>query len=97
MPSVSGSIAHYDLNDPEDLQVLIRTGLVWRGGPKAVQRALRAVQDGTATRYPEKETPEVSSYLDKLGVARPEPRNEAAVGPEAEPTVLDEEDEGGLA
>lgn len=93
MPSINGGMARYDINDPEDLQVLIRTGLVWKSGPKTMQVVLRALQDGTVTRVPEKEPEHVTAYLDKLQVAIPAPRNEDAVGPPAEPTDEDMDEE----
>lgn len=91
MPSIDGGMARYDTNDPEDLQVLIRTGLIWKSGPKVMQKVLRALQDGTVTRVVAKERPEVTSYLDKLGVPRDTPAPEEVVGPGAEPSDLDEE------
>lgn len=96
MPDINGGMARYNLDDPEDMQVLIRTGLIWKGGPKAVQKALRALQDGTCDRVPVKETPEVNAYLTKLGVPEPSEPNEDAVGPGAEPTDLDDEEDEGL-
>jgi hypothetical protein len=95
VPSIEDGMARYDINDPEDLQVLIRTGVVWKSGPKTMQTVLRALQDGTVERVPEKEPANVKSYLDRIGVVPPAPRNEDAMGPPAEPTDFDEEEPGG--
>ena len=40
----------FDTNDPEDLRVLISSGVIWRGGPKTIAKAVRALLDGTVER-----------------------------------------------
>lgn len=35
MPTEVNGILRYDINDPSDLADLIRSGLIWRGGPAA--------------------------------------------------------------
>jgi hypothetical protein len=34
-------VARLDIHDDADMAVLIRTGLIWRGGPKTVARAVQ--------------------------------------------------------
>jgi hypothetical protein len=84
-------MARYDTGDPDDLQVLIRTGLIWRAGPKTLGDVFEQFQEGTVTRVVAKEPPEVTVYLDQLGIPQDEPAPEEAVGPPAEPGDLDEE------
>lgn len=41
MPTDSpGGMRRYDVNDPEDMAALIRTGLIWRGGPNTTELAV---------------------------------------------------------
>lgn len=41
MPSIDdGGMARYDIENPEDIDALINSGLIWRGGPKAQQKAI---------------------------------------------------------
>lgn len=44
MPTDSGGVIRYDINDPADMAALIKSGLVWRGGPKTVGKAVRYLQ-----------------------------------------------------
>lgn len=39
MPTEVNGVLRYDIHDEADLAVLIRTGLIWRGGPEAVDAA----------------------------------------------------------
>lgn len=66
MPTIENGVARYDTSDPEDVQVLVNTGLIWRGGPKTMQKVIMLITNGQVTRSPEKETPEVRAYLDKI-------------------------------
>jgi hypothetical protein len=67
MPSRTASgLVRFDIDDPADLQVLIDRGLVWRSGPEDLQTVMRAIQEGTVQRAPDKEPPEVRAYLDKV-------------------------------
>lgn len=68
MPELQGDVARYDLNNPEDLAFLIERGLIWKGGPKSVQKALRAIQSGDVPRPTRNVPPEVDAFLTKLGV-----------------------------
>ena len=89
MPELAGGMARYDLNNPEDLAVLIDRGLIWKGGPKAIGRAIAAIRRGDVPR-PTKNVPDnVNAYLDRLGIQYPEGRNEDVVGPEAETSAED--------
>ena len=89
----SGGLLRMDINDPEDLQVLIDRGLIWRSGPKTMQKVLDSIVRGLVKRNPEKEPPEVRAYLDKvkpLDAPAPElaPADETEPVPEpVEPTV----------
>lgn len=58
--------ARLNVNDPADAQKLVNTGLAWRSGPATLQVLFRLIQSGEVTRVPEKETPQVRAYLDKL-------------------------------
>lgn len=40
MPDMSGGFAHYNLNDPSDMQALIESGIVWKGGPQTQKKAV---------------------------------------------------------
>jgi hypothetical protein len=77
-------MAHYDVNDPADLQVLVNSGLIWKGGPKTVQKAIDAITDGTVQRAPDKEPPQVRQFLDMVE-AGPD-----AGSPEPTPVTEDE-------
>ena len=50
MPTDSGGILRYDINDPADLADLIASGLIWKGGPQAYNRAVKAVLSGAVPR-----------------------------------------------
>lgn len=65
-------MSHLDLNDPQDVQLLVDRGWAWRSGPKTLQRIFRLIADGSVTRKPEAETPEVTAYLDKVAPIQPE-------------------------
>lgn len=71
MPTADSGILRYDINDPEDAQVLVNTGLVWRGGPKTTQKVLLLITEGRVQRNPEKEPPNVRAYLDKVAPVAP--------------------------
>ena len=59
-----------DTNDPADLAALIENGMIWRGGPKAIQRAIFAIGHGAVPRPTRNVPPDVDAYLDRLGVTR---------------------------
>lgn len=65
MPDISGGMARYDINDPKDLQVLINSGFIWKGGPRTIQKTVDALLAGTVQRAPDKEPPEVAAFLDR--------------------------------
>jgi len=44
MPTSEGGIIRYNLDDPSDMAVLIRAGLIWRGGPDAYEKATEYLQ-----------------------------------------------------
>lgn len=44
MPSDVNGVLRYDINDEADLADLIRAGLIWKGGPKAVAAAVAYLQ-----------------------------------------------------
>lgn len=46
----ASGIKHYDVRNPEDLQYLIETGVIWKGGPKAIAAALQAIRTGAVAR-----------------------------------------------
>ncbi len=79
-----------DVNDPKDVQYLVDTGLAWRSGPQTMQVILRHIADGAVTRKPEREPPEVRSYLDKLAAPEEEPATppDGSVQPVEQPEVL---------
>ncbi len=56
-------MAHFDINDPADLAELIANGMVWRGGPKAVSLALKALKSGAVPR-PASLPANVAAFLD---------------------------------
>jgi hypothetical protein len=76
-------MARMDLNDPTDVQALVNNGYAWKAGPKSLQRIFRLIVSGQVKRVPEKETPQVSAYLDKIAPIAPEPS--PVVSDEAEP------------
>lgn len=86
MPTTQNGIARFDINDPEDVQRLVNTGLAWRSGPKSLQAIIRLIAGGQVQRRPDKEPPEVRTYLDK--VAPEAPVEEPIVEP-VEPPVND--------
>lgn len=65
MSTNDGGMVRYDINDPADLAVLIANGMVWRGGPKAVTLALKALKSGAVPR-PANLPPEVARFLDGI-------------------------------
>jgi hypothetical protein len=70
MPVIHNGFARYDTNDLDDLQVLITSGMIWKGGPKSVGKALRALRSGAVSRPTEKQAPlppEVVEWLDRQG------------------------------
>ena len=48
MPNIDGAgMANYDIENPNDLDALIRSGLIWKGGPKAQTAAInRLIETG---------------------------------------------------
>lgn len=42
----SDGMLRYDIDNPEDLAALIANGMIWKGGPKAIGLALRALKSG---------------------------------------------------
>lgn len=99
MPDIRNNIAHYDINKPEDLAVLISSGLIWKGGPKAVSKALNALRSGAVPR-PANLPADIVAWLDRTVPASVTPE-EAAAGvtedelEEAPPAVVEEEDDLG--
>lgn len=91
MPDIRGSMAHYDLDDPEDFAFLIERGLIWRSGPRTVTRAVQAIVRGDVPRPTNKVPPKLDAYFDKMGVARPA-STEVEPAPAAEPSPLDPEE-----
>jgi hypothetical protein len=65
-----GRFARYDPNDLDDLRTLVASGLIWRGGPKTVQRAMEAIVAGNIDRPTRNVPASVDAYLDRRGVAR---------------------------
>lgn len=41
----ANGVRHYDVHDPEDMAELIRTGLIWKGGPNSQQLAVEYLQE----------------------------------------------------
>lgn len=82
MPMNSG-VQRLDINDPKDVQYLVDTGLAWRSGPQSLQTIFRFITEGDVTRKPERETPEVRAYLDKLTAGPQEEPDEEPVPQEA--------------
>ena len=66
MPTIENGVARYDMSNPEDVQVLVNAGFVWKGGPKTVQKAIMFITGGQVTRNPEKEPSNIRVYLDKV-------------------------------
>jgi hypothetical protein len=58
----STGVIRFDIDDPDDLADLVRTGLIWKGGPKAIAKAVTALLDGTLPRPPNL-PPQVAGYL----------------------------------
>jgi hypothetical protein len=56
MPTdAGGGTARYDLNDPKDMAALIATGIIWKGGPTAFEKAteyLRAHPEAVNDKVP---------------------------------------------
>jgi hypothetical protein len=71
MKLTSGGIARYDVHNADDLAELVRTGMVWRSGPKVLKLALDAIRAGDVPRPVYNVPPAVDAYLDRRGVARP--------------------------
>lgn len=40
MPTESNGVMRFDVNNVNDLAVLVRSGLIWRGGPQAIAAAV---------------------------------------------------------
>lgn len=64
-------VRRIDITNAEDVQYLLDTGLAWRSGPQTLQRIFAMLQDGKVARRPERETPQVKAYLDKVLGAQP--------------------------
>jgi hypothetical protein len=71
MPDISGGVARYDIHDPKDLALLISSGAIWKGGPKAVGAAVKAIMDGVVPR-PDNVPPNIASFLDQFSPAVPQ-------------------------
>lgn len=59
----SSGVMRYDVHDPEDLAYLIRTGLIWRGGPKTQRLAIDALLSGAVPR-PGNLPEQIAAFLD---------------------------------
>jgi hypothetical protein len=66
MPEDKGGVLHYDINDPADLAVLIEGGLIWKGGPKAIKKAIDAIVSGSVPRPTANVPAEVNAHLDSV-------------------------------
>lgn len=78
MPTESNGVLRYDINDPADLAALVKTGLIWRGGPQAVEKAveyLKANPQAVDNKVP----PNIRAML------QPVPEQESAAEDTAEP------------
>jgi hypothetical protein len=82
-----------DTKNPEDVQMLVNTGLAWRSGPTTLQAILQLIETGAVQRVPERETPEVAAYLDEAAPLAPpksqplEPGDVLPELPEEEPPL----------
>ena len=56
-------VMRYDVHDPADLAYLIKTGLIWRGGPKTQRLAVDALLRGDVPR-PANLPEQVVAFLD---------------------------------
>lgn len=83
MPDIEGGMARYNLDDPEDLAVLIDRGLIWKGGPAAYNKAIKAVLSGAVPRPTRNVPPQVEAIFEERGIPLPA---ESGVPP-AEPEV----------
>jgi hypothetical protein len=61
-----GGVARFDINDDADMAVLIRTGLVWKGGPATVRKAMEYLKA-----HPEAVNDKVPANV--LAVLQPQP------------------------
>lgn len=60
---VASGVMRYDVHDPDDLAYLIKTGLIWRGGPKTQRLAVDALLRGDVER-PDNLPEQVAAFLD---------------------------------
>lgn len=75
MPQLTpGGIARYNVRDANDLAELVRTGMVWRSGPKVLKRAIDAIRAGDIARPTWNVPAAMDEYLDRMGVPRGLPR-----------------------
>lgn len=65
-------IQRLDVNDPADVQTLVDKGWAWQSGPKTLKVIFGHIMSGAVTRRPETETPEVTTYLDRIAPIKPE-------------------------
>jgi hypothetical protein len=86
-PTIDHGIAHYDTNDPVDLAVLISSGMIWKGGPKTIAMAIKALQSGAVPR-PANLPPAVAAFLDGTRAAQTAPSAATDDGA-TEPSVVD--------
>jgi hypothetical protein len=100
MPEVRGGIAHFDINKTEDLQALIDSGAIWKGGPKTISRALTALRTGECER-PANLPQDIADWLDRNVPTTPEEKaagvteEELAAAPPAEDAALELEADSG--
>jgi len=92
MPTMESGVARYDTSDPEDVQVLVNTGFIWKGGPKTTSRVLMLITGGQVTRVPEKEPPNIRAYLDKVAPVEELPDQPEEVEPVEEPDEVEDEE-----
>lgn len=59
----ASGVMRYDVYDPDDLAYLIKTGLIWRGGPKIQRLAVDALLRGDVPR-PDHLPAQVVAYLE---------------------------------
>lgn len=65
MPTNEGGIIRYDVNNPEDLAALIENGLIWKGGPQAINKAIQAVLTGAVPRPTRNVPAQVNAIFDQ--------------------------------
>jgi hypothetical protein len=69
-------LVRLDIDKPDDLQLLIDRGLIWRSGPKTLQKVFKSIQNGDVQRRPDREPPEVRTFLDKVVPVTEEPEDD---------------------